>query len=396
MSPVDRRWPGYFDWNASAPLRPEVAEAMAETYREAPGNPSSLHTFGVDARLRLERARRQIARFLGVAAETIVFTGGGSDSVNLAIRGAAFANRRADRGTRIVTSAAEHRAVLDTCQALGYFHRFPLTVLPVDGAARVDVEVLRASLKIDTGLVSLMLANNEIGSLNFGEVHSRVIRTLCPQAIIHVDAIQALGKIPLRLDTLGCDLVSLAAHKIGGPRGIGLLYRKPGVVLEPQVTGGAQEGNIRAGTEDVAGAVGFARALELAITEMTIVGERIAGLREMLWQRLTTAMPGVIRNTPETETLHNTLNVSFPPIPSRYMVQELDRRGYAVSSGSACSSEGGAPSHVLMAMTSDESRSGSAIRFSLGNGAEREDIEGLAAACTAAAATLSGGIEILK
>lgn len=387
---------GYFDWNATAPLRPEVAEAMAEAWRAAPGNPSSLHRHGVEARFRLEKARRQIARMLGTAPECLLFTGGGSEAINLALRGAAFAMRREQRGNRIATSAADHRAVLDTCRALAHFHRFALSIVPVDAEARVSAEALGAHLGLDTGLVSLLLANNEVGSLNFSEVHSRTVRDHAPRAVLHLDAIQALGKMPLAVESLGADLVSFAAHKVGGPRSVGLLWRRPGVSLEPQLTGGGQEQGLRAGTEDVAGAVGFARALELALSDLAASMERLEILREALWEHLRAALPGAIRNSPAHDALANTLNVSFPGVPSRAMVQELDRRGFAVSSGSACSSEGGAPSHVMLAMTSDEARAASAIRFSLGGGVTAAEIEELAQACAAAVAALGQGAEVLK
>lgn len=333
----------YLDHNATSPVRPEVREAMAESLHFT-GNPSAVHREGAIARLQLERARRSLSRSLGVAnPECIVFTSGASEANTLALIGAAS----------LACSNVEHVAVLAT-------HEAP-TLIPCDAEGRVV-----GLPQFSGGVVSVMLANNEIGTINPVE---RLTAEAREQGLLfHSDAVQGVGRIPLELDRWGVDFVTLAGHKIGGPRGIGALFVREELDVAPLIRGGGQERGRRAGTENVAGAVGFARAVALAVEEIPEQVARWVRLREEIWDRLTAQCPGVLRNSPREGCLANTLNVSFPGRDGRELARHLDDAGIAVSTGSACAAGGGRTlSHVLLAMGLPEERVAGALRITLGH-----------------------------
>lgn len=364
----------YLDHNATSPLRPEARGAMLAFWDSGAGNASSVHRDGVAARYALEKARRAIARALGCAAERLVMVGGGTESDNLAIRGAAMRRRRERGHAHIVTSAAEHKAVLDTCISLRDLHGFDATILPVDEWGRTRPDDLRRAVRPDTALVSIMLANNETGCINAVAELVRAAKA-GSDALFHVDAVQAAGRVPVDLAALGADLASVCAHKIGGPVGIGALYVARDGVLDPQATGGGQEGGLRGGTENVAAAVGMAAALAAAARDMEAEATRLSGLRERLWQAVLRAEPRAWRNTPAEGTLPGTLNVSFPAASGQKIVRELDALGISASAGSACTSGGTSASHVIAAMTADETRRAGAVRFSMGWSTAAEDVD---------------------
>ncbi|MBI5153703.1 cysteine desulfurase [Candidatus Poribacteria bacterium] len=365
----------YLDYNASTPIAECVAEAMTAQWRGAFGNPSSVHHFGVESRYAVEKARRTLAKLIGASSpDEIIFTGGATESDNLAVRGVARAARRAGRGSHLITSAAEHTAVLDTCKDLRDREAFDLTILPVDEWGRVRPPELAAALRKDTILVSLMMANNENGAINPVAELSAITHG-APNALFHCDGVQALGRYTLSVQTQGIDLLSLTAHKIYGPKGIGLLYVREGIEMEPLVTGGGQERGRRGGTENVAGIVGFAEAAAWMERSRESENDRLLGLREDLWRRVEAAFPNSIRNSPPRDCLPGTLNFSLPGASSQRLVAELDERGFAVSAGSACTSSGRAGSHVILALSGgDEERASSSLRISLGHGTAAGDI----------------------
>jgi cysteine desulfurase NifS len=359
----------YLDHNATTPLDPEVLEAMLPFLREDWGNPSSIHTLGNRSRTPLEGARRRVAQMLNCTARRIVFTGSGSEADNLAIRGI-LPHRK---GRHLITSAVEHPAVLQTCLSLEQ-EGYEVTVLPVDGDGRVRPESLAEALRPDTALVSVMLANNETGAIQpVAELASLARSRGVP---FHTDAVQALGKIPVDVEELGVDLLCLSAHKIHGPKGVGALYVRQGVELKPLITGGGQERGLRAGTENVAGIVGFGKACELAQRRLN-EGEmaRVAQMRDRLEGSILKLLPEARRNGPGEERLPNTLNMTLPEIRGESLVLFLDRRGVFFSSGSACKSGNPDPSPALLAMGLTTEQAHCAVRFSLGAGNTAGDID---------------------
>lgn len=359
----------YLDHNATTPVLPMAYEAMCDVLRGNYGNPNSAHRAGAAARYMVEKARRQIARLINAPrAETIVFTSGGSESDNLAIKGTCFAARRHGKGSHLVIAAADHKAVLDAAKDLRDLHGFDLTIVNVDGEGRVQPGELLKALRDDTILVSIMLANNEVGSINDIESLARAVREKS-RAVFHCDAVQAFGKIEVSVERLDVDLLSLSAHKLGGPKGIGALYIRDEIQVERQVSGGSQEQDLRAGTENVAGIAGFAAAAGATVRLMEQEAPRLQALRETFWLQIKQHIPTVLRNSPADQCLPNTLNISLPGTESQALVRELDAEGFAVSSGSACTSGGEtARSHVLLAMGMDDIRVGGALRISLGSG----------------------------
>ncbi|ALC17991.1 cysteine sulfinate desulfinase/cysteine desulfurase [Desulfuromonas soudanensis] len=359
----------YLDHNATTPVDSEVLEAMLPFLKENWGNPSSIHALGRASRTPLENARRQVAQMLNCTARRILFTGSGSEADNLAIRGILPCRP----GRHLITSAVEHPAVLQTCLGLGR-EGYEVTVLPVDGQGRVCPESLAEALRPDTALVSIMLANNETGTLQpVAELAAVARRRKVP---FHTDAVQALGKIPLDVEELGVDLLSLSAHKIGGPKGVGALYVRSGLELAPLITGGGQEHGLRSGTENVAGIVGFGKACEVALRRLN-AGEmaRLAHLRDRLEAGICYLLPDARRNGPEEDRLPNTLNLTLPEIRGESLVLSLDRRGVFFSSGSACKSGNPEPSPALLAMGLSVEEAHCAVRFSLGTGNSAEDID---------------------
>lgn len=351
----------YFDHNATTPLHPEVWQAMQPYFTDVFGNPSSLHSEGQQARDAIEEARVQVAQLLGASAEEIVFTSGGSEADNLAIVGSALARRR--QGRHIITTQIEHPAVLGSCRFLEA-QGFEVTRLPPSSTGVLDPDALAHAMTDDTILVSIMHANNEVGTIQPLRECGALARA---RGIwVHTDAVQSVGKIPTLVDDLGVDLLALSGHKIHGPKGVGALYVRRGIALEPIITGGPQEQGLRGGTEPVAAIVGLGVAAHLARTRMPVDMPRIATLRDRLEQGILAAIPEVAVNGATAPRLPTTTNVSFKGVDGQSLVVALDLKGIAASTGSACSSGSLEPSHVLMAMglTSEWLKGG--IRFSLG------------------------------
>jgi cysteine desulfurase len=361
----------YLDYNATTPLAPGALEAMLPFLRGGFGNPSSIHAAGREARAAIDEARDQMAGLLGVKPHEIIFTGGGTESCNLAILG--IARALAPRGRHLITAATEHHAVLHACEHLQNHEGFELTVLPVDREGRVDPASLRSALRPDTTLVSVMHANNETGTIQPVEALAAVCRErgIC----FHTDAVQTFGKLPVRPLDLGASAVSLAAHKFGGPKGVGALYLRAGVAVARTVHGGSHENTRRPGTENVAGIAGMAAAAGLAENKRETEQPRLAALRDLLWQGIRKAAPRAIRNGGSEPTLANTLNVSFPGLDGEALLIGLDLEGVGASSGSACMVGSMQPSHVLLAMGVDPSNASSTVRFSLGTETTEPDVE---------------------
>ena len=349
----------YLDHNASTPLDPRVLEAMLPMLSEAFGNPSSLHWFGQRARAAVEEARVQAASLIGATPPEVVFTGSGTEADNLALRGVAA--RAHEPRRKLVVTAVEHHAVLNTARALAE-EGFRVETARVDAQGRVDLDDLRARVDDRTALVSIMLANNETGVVQPVAEAARHARER--GALVHCDAVQAAGKVPVDVGALHVDLLTLSAHKIYGPKGVGLLYVRRGTPMQALVRGGAQERNRRAGTENVAGIVGFGAAALLAREQLEADGARLRGLRDRFEAALL-AIPGSIRNGAEPR-VPNTTNVSFADTEAEGLLMALDLMGVAVSTGAACAAGGIEPSHVLRAMGLPAERVQASLRFSLG------------------------------
>lgn len=360
----------YMDHNATTPLREEVLEAMLPYLRDEFGNASSLHAYGIRARKAIEAAREQVAAALGAHPREIIFTGCGTEADNQAIKGVAFANR--DKGDHIITSRIEHKAVLETCE---YMERrgFRVTYLPVDEYGVVSPDNVAQAITGRTILVSVMFANNEVGTIQPIAEIAQVCRE--KGVYFHTDAVQAVGKLPIDVERLGIDLLSLSAHKFYGPKGVGALYVRKGVKIEPLLHGGHQEWGLRAATENVAGIVGLGKALELRLGEMEIEAQRLTTLRERLYNGIVAQIAHVYLNGHPTQRLPGTLSVCFDYIEGEAIILGLDLEGVAVSSGSACTSATLEPSHVLLAMGVHPATAQGSIRFSLGRGNTEEDVD---------------------
>ena len=360
----------YLDHNATTPLREEVLEAMLPYLRQEFGNASSLHSFGRAARKAIETAREQVAAALGAKPREIVFTGCGTEADNQAIKGVALASQ--DRGDHIITSQIEHKAVLETCQYLEK-QGFRVTYLPVDEYGRVNPGDVARSITNRTVLVSVMFANNEVGTIQPIAEIGRVCRDR--GVTFHTDAVQAVGKLPVDVGALGVDLLSASAHKFYGPKGVGILYVRRGVKLDPLLHGGHQERGRRAATENVAGIVGLGKALELRLGEMAEEAERLASLRDRLHAGIDERIDHVYLNGHPTARLPGTLNLSFDYIEGEGIIMGLDLAGVAVSSGSACTSASLEPSYVLLAMGVQPALAQGSIRFSLGRENTAADVD---------------------
>lgn len=364
--------PIYLDHAATTPCRPETVAAMLPYFSEIYGNPSGLSRQSRLARRALDEARRQVAVVLGCAPRELIFTSGGSESDNLALKGVAWAARRQGRGEHVVVSAVEHHAVLHAADELAA-QGFPVTRVAVDSTGQVPPAAVAAALQPDTTLVSVMLANNEVGTIN---PIAEIAALTRPRGIaLHTDAVQAAGALPLDVTALGCDLLALSAHKFGGPKGVGLLYVRAGTALAPQQHGGTQESRRRAGTENVAGIIGLATALALAEAERPATSARLAALRDCLEAGLRTHLPDLIVNGHPTARLPGTLHVSIPGAEGDALLLGLDTRGIAASTGSACTSGSAAPSHVLLAMGLPADLARASLRLTLGRGTTATEIE---------------------
>lgn len=362
--------PIYLDHAATTPVRPEVREAMMPLLMENYGNASSVHRWGRDAKVKLEEARARVAAVLGARPTEIVFTRGGTEADNLAVLG----RSRKVRGGGVACSAIEHKAVLMTARA-AEAEGAPLHVLPVDSDGVVDLAALDAILDASLAVVSVMWANNEVGAIQpVEEIASR-----CREAgvVFHTDAVQAFGKLPVRVDEVPVSLLSVSAHKVGGPKGVGALFVRKGTEIEPLVYGGGHERGIRAGTEDVAGAVGFAIAAELAAREREKEVARLGALRDRLQAGLLERVPELRVNAVGAERIPTVLNISVPGANDEMLLVMLDLEGIAASSGSACSSGGVTPSHVLTSMGLPPDIAGPSVRLSLGHETTDADIDGV-------------------
>lgn len=353
----------YLDHAATTPIAPEVREVVAQAMEECWGNPSSLHLFGRKARDLLDEARVTIAHALGCLDAEVFFTSSGTESDNMAIFGAARAAPPHKR--HVVTTAIEHHAVLHACQRLQQ-EGWEVTYLPVDRYGMVDPDDVRRAIREDTWLVSVMHANNEIGTLQ----PVREIATICRERGVwfHCDAVQTFGLLDVKVDELGVDMLSVSAHKLYGPKGAGALYLRGGVKIAPLLVGGAQEREMRAGTENVSAIVGFAKAVELSQTRYASASQQIWQLRERLRTRLQELIPDLQVNGHPRQCHPGILSVTFEGVSAESLLIALDRRGVAASAGAACSAGSIEPSHVLLALGMSEEQAMSTIRLSLGRG----------------------------
>ena len=358
----------YLDYAATTTLHPQVREAMLPYLGERFGNPSATYALARQARRAVDDARRTVARLLGCRTSDVIFTGAGTESINTAIKGVAFAQQLARAGNHIVTSAIEHHAVLHSCQYLEKFG-FEITYLPVDRDGMVDPDEAARAVNERTVLVSVMTANNEVGVIQPISEIAHAVRE-CARGFhrhipFHTDAVQAANALSLNVDELGVDLLSLSSHKFRGPKGAGILYLRRGTPFLPQQSGGGQERQRRAGTENVAGIVGTARALELAQEGRASYAETCRRLRDRLIDGVLARFPDAKLNGHRERRLPNNLNVSFAGADSRIMLRLLDEAGIAASAGSACDEETLEPSHVLLAMDVPLSRAIGTLRFTV-------------------------------
>jgi cysteine desulfurase len=351
----------YFDNAATTPVREEVANKLSKYYSEIYGNPSSLHQTGQRAKRGLEVSRQKISGFLGCEAKELYFTGGGTESNNIAIRGASFSKR--ERGRHIITSSIEHHAILNPCHTLEQ-DGFEVTYVPVTDAGIIDIEALRNSIRPDTILISIMLVNNELGAI---QPISKVAEITRERSILlHTDACQAVGKIPVNVDELGVDMLSLAAHKFYGPKGQGALYIRKGTVIKPLMYGGHQERIIRPGTENVPGIMGMAEAMMLANDELQEESTRLSSLRDHLEQGMKNRFSSVVFNGHREMRIPGISNMSFNNMDGEMLLLALDTFGISVSTGSACNAGSTEISHVLRAIGLDPELARGSLRFSLG------------------------------
>lgn len=352
----------YFDHNATTPVSPEVLEAMLPMMIDVYGNASSIHHFGQTARQKLDASRKQVAGLLGAEPQEIVFTSGGTEADNLAIFGVAT-------GGHVITTSFEHPAVLAAAAQLDH------TLVPVDGSGMIDPDAIRGALRSDTKVISVMHANNEVGTI---QPIAEIARIAAEAGIpLHSDGVQAVGKIPVSMADLGVSMYSISGHKIGAPKGVGALYVRKGTSLKPMMYGGRHERERRAGTENVAGAVALGRAAEWIAEHGEAENRRQAALRDRLEQSILDRIPDTRVNGAGTPRVPNTTNIRFDGIDSDALLIALDLKGFAVSSGAACSSGAPEPSHVLLAMGLSRLEARSSIRFSLGRSNTIEQVDAL-------------------
>jgi cysteine desulfurase len=361
----------YLDHNATTPVDPVAAEAMMRALQDLFGNASSVHYYGQQAKAAIDDARSAIAALLGAEPSEVIFTSGGTEADNFAIRGAAEALEPTGR-KHLITSGIEHEAVINTFKALAK-RGWRTTLLPLDASGVVSPDRLRDVITDDTALVSIMHANNEIGTIQ--PVAALATIAHAHGALFHTDAVQSAGKIPVNVRALGADLVSVSAHKFYGPKGIGALWAKRGVRLSPFLSGGKQERNRRAGTENVPGAIGMGVAAGRAMAKMDADAARLSALRDRLENGILASVPNTDVNGAREQRVPNTTNISFDRIEAESLLIALDLEGVAVSTGSACSSGTLEPSHVLKAMNLSNHRAQNSIRFSLGASNTEEQID---------------------
>ncbi|MBQ1892523.1 MAG: cysteine desulfurase NifS [Clostridia bacterium] len=360
----------YLDNAATTRLIPEVLNEMMPYMTEVYGNPSSPHYFGQQSQMAVDRARQQVADAINAEANEIIFMSGGSEADNTAIRG--VAERYAKKGRHIITTAVEHHAVLHTCQMLEK-NGYEVTYLPVDEYGMVTVDQVREAIRPDTILVSIMFANNEVGTI----MPIPEIGELCHEkgVLFHTDAVQAVGHLPIDVKAMHIDMLSMSAHKFHGPKGTGALYVRKGIVLPPLIYGGAQERNRRAGTENVPGIVGMGKAIELACTDLDEKNRRMMRLRDKLIEELPKRIPEIKLNGHPTKRLPNNVNYSIKYIEGESILLMLDLNGIAASSGSACTSGSLDPSHVLLAMGLTHEIAHGSVRMTLCDETSEDDID---------------------
>jgi len=360
----------YLDYAATTPAHPEVVKAMLPYFTEAFGNPSSIHSYGQEAKGAIEEARTKVANLIGAHSEEIVFTSGGTEADNFALKGVAFANE--DKGNHIITTSIEHPAVMETGRFLER-RGFKVTYLPVDEYGLVDPDDVKKAITSKTVLISVMHANNEVGTIEpIGEI-GRIAQEA--EIYFHTDAVQTVGHIPVDVNELGVDLLSISAHKLYGPKGVGALYIRKGTKLVSFMHGGEQERRRRAGTENVPGIVGFSRAAELVQQEMDEEAKRLASLRDKLIKGLLERIDHSRLNGHPIIRLPNNVNISVDFVEGESMCLNLDLEGICASTGSACSSQSLEPSHVLLAIGLSHEQAHGSLRFSLGKWSTEEEIE---------------------
>ena len=366
----------YMDHAATTPVRPEALDAMLPYFRESFGNPSSIYTLAQEALKAVDDSRQTVADVLGARMSQVVFTSGGTESDNTALKGAAFALR--NTGDHVITTSIEHHAVLHTCHQLEQFG-FEITYLPVDEYGMVDPDDVGRAITDRTVVVSTMLANNEIGTIQpVGEIARLVKERAKGQGrtiVMHTDAVQAAGYLDLDVGVLGVDMLSLSAHKFHGPKGVGVLYIRRGTPFEPQQMGGGQERQMRSGTENVPGVVGMATALRLASDERDQLSSHSRRLRDRIVSEALQRIEGARLNGHPTERLANNVNLSFESVEGEPILLGLDFAGISASSGSACSSASLEPSHVLLAIGRSADLAQGSLRITLGGENTEEEVD---------------------
>ncbi|MBI4437102.1 MAG: cysteine desulfurase NifS [Candidatus Omnitrophica bacterium] len=360
----------YLDHNSTTPLRPEVLEAAFPYLRELYGNASSIHEKGREAREAVEKARETVASFLGTKPNTILFTSGGTEANNFAIKGIGFRNKT--KGNHIISTRIEHPCVLDTCKFMES-QGFEVTLLPVDREGRISVEDLKHAITDRTILVSIMHANNEVGTIQPIAELAKVAKER--GVYFHTDAVQSFGKIPVDVEDLGVDLLSVSAHKLYGPKGVGCLYVRKDVRILPHQHGGHHERGLRAGTENVAGIVGLGKAVSLARQEMEKRTQHLRALQEKFYEGILKRIDDVLLNGHPTERIPGTVNLGFKDVEGESMAINLDLKGICVSTGSACTAGSLEPSHVLVAMGVPQEYARGTVRFSLGHENTQEEMD---------------------
>jgi cysteine desulfurase len=360
----------YFDYAATTPVAPEVLAAMLPFFHDTPGNPSAIYAEGQQARAAVEAARISVAKLINARADEILFLSGGTEADNMALSGILLANEC--KGRHIITTAIEHHAVLETCHQLEK-QGASVTLLPVDSDGLLEPGAVAGAIRPDTVIVSVIMANNEIGTIqNLAEI-SKITR---PAGVyLHTDAIQAAGRIPVDVQALGVDLLSISAHKLYGPKGVGALYVRKGTRISPILWGGGQERGKRSGTENVPGIAGLGKAAELAMSTMASEAERLAALRDKLIAGILERIPASRLNGHPTQRLPNNANFSFDHVEGESVCLNLDLAGISASPGSACSSTSTAPSHVLLALGLPQHQAFGSLRLSLGRWTTEADID---------------------
>jgi len=360
----------YFDHNATTPVRPEVVEAMLPYLTDVYGNPSSVHSLGREARLAMDESRETVARFLGAEHEEIIFTGCGTESDNIALNG--YMASAPEGKNRFITTKVEHSAIVKTGEKLerdGY----KATYLGVDSRCRIDLDKLSDEIDNTTALVSVMHANNETGVIQEIEEAAHIAHEA--GAVFHTDAVQSVGKIPVDVKKMGIDMLSMSGHKLNAPKGIGVLYVKKGIPVTPLTYGGSHEHGIRPGTENIAGIVALAKAVELAMESIDKEAEKLSALRDRLEKGIGDTIENVLFNGRGAPRLPGTSNMSFPGVDGEALLFSVDIEGIAASTGSACTTGDVEPSHVLIAMGREPKTAQGSLRFSMGWGTSAEGVD---------------------